>query len=136
LVDVAKETKLTRAPELPGGAAGEAAAKAATAAAGAAGARLAAIAEKAVPKGPPLGQEIDDRFQRLHEFVGLGNPAGQPAPIDDFLGSVNDVYLALNQAVMSNDPKAAGPAAAKLASEASRTPPAVATTMASLATSL
>lgn len=136
LVDVAKETKLTRAPELPGGAAGEAAAKAATAATGAAGAKLAAIAEKAVPKGPPLGQAIDDRFQRLHEFVGLGKPPGQPAPIDDFLRSLNDVYLALNQAVASNDPKAAGPAAAKLASEASRTPPAVATTMASLATSL
>jgi type VI secretion system protein ImpL len=132
LVDVAKETKLTQPPALPGGAAGQAAAKAA----GAAGAKIAALAAKAAPQGPPLGQAIDDRFQRLHDFVGLGKPAGQPAPIDDFLRSLNDVYLALNQAVAANNPKGAGPAAAKLANEASRTPPAVATAMNSLATSL
>jgi type VI secretion system protein ImpL len=136
LVDVAKETKLTQPPEPPGGGAGQAVAGAAAKAAGPAAAKLATLAAKAVPKGPELGQAVDDRFQRLHEFVGLGKPPGQPAPIDDFLRSLNDVYLALNQAVATNNPKAAGPAAARLASEASRTPPALATAMATLATSL
>src|SRR5260370_630694 len=94
LISAAKETQLSRAPDI-GGALGDKAAAAvqgATAAASGAANKLAGIVgQSAVPAIPSYGQAVDDHFRRLHEFVGLGGQG--PAPIDDLIRGLNQGYL-------------------------------------------
>src|SRR5260221_8715774 len=92
LTSAAKETQLSRAPDI-GGALGDKAAAAlqgATAAATGAANKLAGIVgQSAVPAIPSYGQAVDDHFRRLPEFVGLGRQG--PAPIDDLIPGLDDV---------------------------------------------
>jgi type VI secretion system protein ImpL len=132
---IAKETALSRPPDLGGGAALGAAAQQATAAASAAASKLSAvIGQPAAALTPSYGQAVDDHFRALHDFVGLGAPPGQPAPIDGLIARLNEVYVQLNK--VAQDPTApppAGGAVASLATDATRLPPPLDAMMAGVA---
>ena len=130
LTSVAKETQLSRLPDLGLGDKAAAAMQNAAAGATAAASKLAGIVgQSVVPAPPSYGQPVDDHFRRLHEFVGLGAQApGQPpapAPIDDLIRSLNDVYLQLNRMGQPGQDlvKADSGAVQKLATDATRMPP-------------
>ncbi|HEX7968786.1 MAG TPA: type VI secretion system membrane subunit TssM [Stellaceae bacterium] len=136
LVAVAKETKLSRAPDIAGAAGDKAAAAVqdATNAASAAANRLAGVVgQTAVPAVPTYGQAIEDHFRRLHEFVGLGGQG--PAPVDDLIRGLNDVYLQLNRMGQPGQDlgKLDSGAVQKLTTDATRLPPPLTTLVAGIA---
>ncbi|HET7594952.1 MAG TPA: type VI secretion system membrane subunit TssM, partial [Stellaceae bacterium] len=136
LTSVAKETQLNRAPDIAGGVGDKAAAalQGATAAATGAANKLASIVgQSALPTPPSYGQPVDDHFRRLHEFVGLGGQG--PAPIDDLIRSLNDVYLQLNRMGQPGQDlvKPDSGAVQKLATDATRLPPPLAAMVAGIA---
>src|SRR6185437_9715682 len=92
LTAVAKETQLTRAPDLGLGDKAAAAVQNATAGATAAANKLAGIVgQTAIPTPPSYGQPVDDHFRRLHDFVLGAQVPGQPpapAPVDDLIRSL------------------------------------------------
>jgi type VI secretion system protein ImpL len=132
LISVARETQLSRAPDLAGtlGDKAAAAVQGATAGVAAATNKLAAIVgQSVVPAVPNYGQPVDDHFRRLHEFVGLGaqlpGQAPAPAPIDDLIRGLNDVYLQLNRMGQPGQDlvKPDSGAVQKLMTDATRMPP-------------
>ncbi len=137
LTSAAKETQLSRAPDIGGGLGDKAAAavQGATAAASGAANKLAGIVgQSAVPAIPSYGQAVDDHFRRLHEFVGLGGQG--PAPIDDLIRGLNEVYLQLNRMGQPGQDlvaRADGGAVQKLATDATRLPPPLAAMVTSIA---
>jgi type VI secretion system protein ImpL len=133
---IAKETQLSRPPDL--GAAGQlaAAAQQASAAATAAANKLSAVVGTPAVAAltPSYGQAVDDHFRRLQEFVGLGAPPGQPAPIDALVARLNEVYVQLNTVAQNpSAPPPAGGAVANLATDATRLPPPLDALMAGVA---
>jgi type VI secretion system protein ImpL len=141
LTSIAKETQLTRAPDIGGALGGKAAAAAQNATAGATAAanKLAGIVgQAAIPTPPSYGQPVDDHFRRLHDFVLGAQVPGQPpapAPIDDLIRGLNDVYLQLNRLGQPGQDlvKADSGAVQKLATDATRLPPPLAAMVAGIA---
>jgi type VI secretion system protein ImpL len=137
LTAAAKETQLSRAPDIAGIAGDKAAAalQSATAAATGAANKLAGIVgQSAVPSIPSYGQAVDDHFRPLQQFVGLGGQG--PAPIDDLIRGLNDVYLQLNRMGQPGQDLVAhadGGAVQKLATDATHLPSPVAMMVAGIA---
>ncbi|NNG05393.1 MAG: type VI secretion system membrane subunit TssM [Inquilinus sp.] len=101
---MAVETKLVRPPAEAG--AGEAAlGRVGTAAAGRLGTvgRLGTLVVGAGGEAQAApGQPINDRFKWLHDYVGAGD--GTPAPIDQTIQKLSQLYAQMNAARASRDP--------------------------------
>ena len=137
LTAAAKETQLSRAPDIAGVAGDKAAAalqNATAAATGAANKLAGIVGQSAVPSIPSYGQPVDDHFRQLQQFVGLGGQG--PAPIDDLIRGLNDVYLQLNRMGQPGQDLLAhadGGAVQKLATDATHLPSPVAMMVAGIA---
>jgi type VI secretion system protein ImpL len=144
LIAIAKETQLAHPPDLGLGAAGSklaAAAGAAATAATTAESRLSAvIGQPTIPTITNYGQPVEDHFKDLQNYA-LGMPGANgappgPAPLDDLIRSLNDVYAQLNTMGQPGSNLLTRPgngAIQQLAVNAQHLPPAVAVIVAGIA---
>ncbi len=86
---------------------------------------------------PPPGQSINERFSWLHDYVGPGD--GTPAPIDQTIAVLGQLYGQFNQAATAPDPQrelrnmVENGATRALRNEAGASPPPVAAILNNLA---